>query len=279
MSDGHVQSLSDAFVGREFVFRTNWHKGMMIYQRKPINNWFASMHNQTKQVKREKHKLGEQIAAGGEVATITSVEPLYNYRLYLGFKTNQGRFGHLVVLSENNKSWSSEFYKDMTDEMATVAWVENQLTNRAIQFFDTNEKSSQAVVTEVNAPTEQLQLSPPPAQRQQRSEIPSITQLRVDAQPARVKPGETVSLFLDYRVGSTNAKNIDVTEVRNLSFKGNTIPRYPKQQMKSLSAGSHGSNYRQKIPAAAKPGIYSYRGEVCISNSCSSQSVTFTVAP
>ncbi|MBV2121171.1 MAG: hypothetical protein KUF74_06930 [Candidatus Thiodiazotropha sp. (ex Ctena orbiculata)] len=279
MSDGHIQNLGDAFVGREFVFRTNWHKGMMIYQRKPINNWFASMHNQTKQVKREKHKLGELIASGGEVATITSVEPLYNYRLYLGFKTNKGRYGHLVILSENNKSWSSEFYKDMTDEMATVTWVENQLTNRAIQFFDAQEKSSQAVVAEVKAPTEQMQLSPPPAQRQQRPEIPSITQLRVDAQPERVKPGETVSLLLNYRIGPANAKSIEVTEVRNLSFKGNTILRYPKQQTKSLSAGSHGSNYRQKIPAAAKPGRYSYRGEVCISNSCSSQSVTFTVSP
>jgi hypothetical protein len=109
MSKGHVESLTDAFVGREFVFRANWHIGMMIYQGRPVNNWFATMYNQTPQVKKNKHKLGVNLAMGGEVATITSVEPLYNYRLYLGFKTRKGKFGHLIILSENNESWAASF--------------------------------------------------------------------------------------------------------------------------------------------------------------------------
>ena len=279
MSDQNASRLREAFVGREFVFRADWHQGMMVYQGEPVNNWSATFYNQTEMVKRDKHKLGVLIASGGEVATITTVEPVYSYRLYLGFKTESGKSGYLIICSQNNNSWGTEFYQEMTDELVTVPWVEKQLTNRTIRFFSDDERKASAAVKAISAPTEQLQLTAPPSARRAIAAVPAIVDLRVEATPNYVRPGGSVSLSLAYQIGPSEQQTIEVSEVRYLTFEGKNIPHYPKRQSKSLSAGDHHSNYRQVVPPGAKPGLYSYRGEVCIQNNCSSQSVAFTVGP
>jgi hypothetical protein len=156
----------------------------------------------------------------------------------------------------------------MTDELVSVAWVENQLTARTIKFFDKGDVPSNTMTAQVKAPPKQLSLSPPPNKRFEQQMSPLISKLRVVADPLRVKRGGTVSLTMGYQIGPAGIKSIEVSE-----------SRHPKRQTKTLSVGSHGSNYKQKIPVAGKPGRYTYRGEVCVENSCSSQSVEFTVVP
>ncbi len=279
LSSDHLQELKQAFVGREFVFRVDWHLGMVIYKGRPENNIYATMYNKTPSVNRHIQDLGAQVAEGGEVARITSVMPVANHRLYLGFKTRQGAKGTLIIFSPNNESWGTEFYQDLTDQTASIAWVEEQLTRKTIRFLGSEDVPASAASAPLSRPPVPVQLTPPPGKSRQQETGPEVTGLRVIADPPQLKRGESVSLSLEYRIASANQPVFEVTEKRLLSFDGKRVPRYPKEQVKTLSEGRHSSNFRQKIPAGAKTGVYVYQGEVCIADRCSSESVEFEVLP
>ncbi|QYZ64712.1 MAG: hypothetical protein HPY30_01140 [Gammaproteobacteria bacterium (ex Lamellibrachia satsuma)] len=281
LTDGHVENLKEAFVGREFVFRTDWHHGMVIYKGKPMGNFYATMHNQTSMVKKRKHQLGDLVSRGGDTATFINIAPSYNYRLFLTFKSSQGDAGSIIIMSPNKDSWGSEYYEDMTDSMATVPWVENQLTNATIKFLDKTETDAAEIPAVLPAPPMQPKLTPttPTVPTPVQMTEPSISRLSVTATPSRVRHGEVLKLQLDYTIDAADGKPVQVTESRNLVFNSKALPGYPKERQETRGNGRHSTNFRQKIPSKAQPGSYTYKGEVCIPAGCTSRLVRFSIEP
>ncbi len=281
LTNGHVENLKHEFVGREFVFRTDWHHGMVVYKREPKNNWYDTMYNQSAQVKRDKLKLGELAARSGDVATFTSITPKYSYFLSLKFKTELDKEGYISILTPNKESWGSEFYEDMTDQVATVAWVEDQLTNATIKFLDKTETDAAEIPAVLPAPPMQPKLTPTtsavptPVQMAE----PSISRLTVTATPSRVRHGEVLKLQLDYTIDTADGEPVQVTESRNLVFNSKALPGYPKERQETRGYGRHSTSFRQKIPSKAQPGTYTYKGEVCIQTGCTSRLVRFAIEP
>lgn len=114
--------------------------------------------------------------------------------------------------------------------------------------------------------------APPP------STAPTVLSLRVWAEPAQVRPGETVELKLEYQVQAPGGA-VAAVETRELSLDGTMMPTYPVSEEISRAAGSYTSNYRQPLPASARPGTYSFEGEVCVAGDCIRRAARFEVVP
>jgi hypothetical protein len=109
-----------------------------------------------------------------------------------------------------------------------------------------------------------------------RSEQPTITSLRVWADPEVANPGDAVELTLEYVVQSPGNK-VETVETRLLTFEGATLPTYPVVDHLMREGGQFTSNYRQPLPKGAKPGTYSFEGKVCIAKDCISRTATFRI--
>ncbi|MBA1444870.1 MAG: hypothetical protein M3H12_14700 [Chromatiales bacterium] len=280
LTNGHMDKLRLAFVGREFVFRTDWHSKMVIYKGKPVH-WYATHYNQSSHDKKEQQKLGKFQARGGDIATFTDARPWTHHALALYFKNQQGNRGILRISTPNKDSWGSEFYEDMTNQVATVAWVEDQLTNATIKFLDKTETDAAEIPAVLPAPPMQPKLTPttPAVPTPVQMAEPSISRLTVTATPSRVRHGEVLKLQLDYTVDTAGGQPVQVTESRNLVFNNKALPGYPKERQETRGSGKHATSFRQKIPSRATPGTYTYKGEVCIPAGCSSRLVRFTIEP
>ncbi|WP_177420629.1 hypothetical protein [endosymbiont of Lamellibrachia barhami] len=280
LTNGHMDKLRLAFVGREFVFQTDWHSKMVIYKGKPVH-WYATHYNQSPHDKKEQQKIGKFQARGGDVATFTDARPWTYHALALYFKNQQGNRGILRISTPNKDSWGSEFYEDMTNQVATVAWVEDQLTNATIKFLDKTETDAAEIPAALPTPPTQPELTPvaPVAPAPAQMAEPSISRLTVTATPSRVRHGEVLKLQLDYTIDAADGEPVQVTESRNLVFNSKALPGYPKERQETRSSGKHATSFRQKIPSRATPGTYTYKGEVCIPAGCSSRLVRFTIEP
>ncbi len=280
LTNGHMDKLRLAFVGREFVFRTDWHSKMVIYKGKPVH-WYATHYNQSSHDKKEQQKLGKFQARGGDVATFTDARPWTYHALALYFKTQQGNRGILRISTPNKDSWGSEFYEDMTNQTATVNWAEDQLTNATIKFLAKTETDAAEIPAALPTPPTQPELTPvaPVAPAPAQMAEPSISRLTVTATPSRVRHGEVLKLQLDYTIDAADGEPVQVTESRNLVFNGKALPGYPKERQETRSSGKHETSFRQKIPSRATPGTYTYKGEVCIQTGCTSRLVRFAIEP
>lgn len=109
-----------------------------------------------------------------------------------------------------------------------------------------------------------------------RSERPTITSLRVWVDPEVANPGDAVELMLEYVV-QTPGNVVETVENRLLTFGGATLPTYPVVDRLMRGDGLFTSSYRQPLPASARPGTYTFEGEVCVASDCISRTVTFQI--
>ena len=126
---------------------------------------------------------------------------------------------------------------------------------------------------------EVLATTPQPAEAAvapRRSERPTIASLRVWADPEVANPGDTVELTLEYVV-QTPGNMVETVENRLLTFNGATLPTYPVVDRLMRGDGLFTSSYRQPLPASARPGTYTFEGEVCVASDCISRTVTFRI--
>ena len=147
----------------------------------------------------------------------------------------------------------------MADKYLTVAWLENVL-RAAVEFVDPPFAGLAKKKKKARAPV--------------RSTVLSVEAL---ANPASVKIGQNVALDLIYEVRANPGEAVEVREIRSLSFQGKYLPTFPAEKTKQRKNGSFESRTSQRIPRAAKPGRYTYRGQVCVKGDCISRTTEFTV--
>ncbi len=280
-----MTELKRHFVGHEFVFRTDWTNQLRIYKGKPTHYCFTTPHQHEKCLKNaEKHK--QLLAQAGTVARITDVEQQSTWYLFVEYKTEQNKTGHIIIETVHLENWAMHgplAHAKWTDQTATVANVEDLLTRSTIRFLDKTTMDSKEVETALPAPPQQptLTAAPTSALTPALATVaqPAIRQLEAGVNPSRARHGETLKLMLDYVVESGDRETIEVTETRSLLFNGEALPGYPKERQETRSSGKHATSFRQKIPSRATPGTYTYKGEVCIQTGCTSRLVRFTIEP
>ena len=96
----------------------------------------------------------------------------------------------------------------------------------------------------------------------------------VRAEPARVAPGEIVTMIVEYSVSGAPGS---YSEQLTLSHAGSILPGYPTSGVVSRTVGRHSSTYTQAIPGSASAGIYTLEAEVCLNDDCRDATVTFEV--
>jgi TPR repeat protein len=106
----------------------------------------------------------------------------------------------------------------------------------------------------------------------------TLASVLVSVMPASVRRGEVVELVLNFEIGATSSP-VKVTESRELIFGGSALPNFPLRADSERMAGAHETRFSQKIPIAAAPGIYTFKGEVCAGGDCISRTATFEVVP
>lgn len=273
-----VSLLNSRFTGKEFVFRVDWHNGMLVYQGRPVINKAATYHNETPGVIEARNQRGPLVAQAGDVATVTRVEAVACCALALYFTTQRGVPGFIVINTPNKEAWLSEFYEDLTDQMATDAWVEQQLTRETITFLAQDPSMAK------KKPVKKLRLPEPPKPLvlSAPTELPAkpvVSALTVKAEPARVARGQALSLTLNYTIQTPGESRVAVNESLTLLFNGKPLPTYPRTRTEQRSAGNHKTFFKQTIPSEAEQGEYVYKGEVCIAGDCTSKTLMFSVVP
>lgn len=270
-----VDLLSSRFIGKEFVFRVDWHRNMLVYKGRPVNNRASTYHNETPGVIQARNQRGPLVARAGDVATFTRVEAVACCALALYFTTQHGVPGFIVINTPNKEVWLSEFYEDLTDQMATDAWVEQQLTQETITFLAPRSTVAQKKPAGLPNPPKPLVLSPSASPLAK----PVVSALAIKTEPSRVARGQVLSLTLDYTIQSPGESPVAVNESLTLLFNGKPLPTYPRTRTEQRSMGNHKTVFRQTIPSEAEQGEYAYKGEVCIETECTSRTLTFEVVP
>ena len=117
----------------------------------------------------------------------------------------------------------------------------------------------------------------PPESRQPSASRPTILSLSASADPAVVRPGDSVSLVLSFAVEAAGETQVPVIERRTVSLNGTALSGYPVESQLGRAGGSHTSRYGQPIPPSAESGSYEFRGEVCVGGDCITRTVTFEI--
>lgn len=269
-TDSHLLKLQESFVGREFVFRTDWYEKFVIHQGSPkhISLAFAGK-NPSNYVKNAAQRYGDFEAPAGTVARITDVRPESSYKLLLSYTTQQGNKGQIPLM---------RFH--YTQHSASIAWIEQQLTRETISFIVNPDEVEKQMQMALPAPPPEPVLTKPPVSPQNLNREPSLSRLGVQAVPETIRPAETLKLELDYTLDAGGLEGVQVTETRTLFFRDKTLPGYPKNRTVLRDGGRHTTSFRQKIPSKAPAGTYTYLGEVCIPEAgCVSRKVRFTIVP
>jgi hypothetical protein len=119
----------------------------------------------------------------------------------------------------------------------------------------------------------------PPTAERAAPRGPGLFSLVPRVDPARVRPGGTLDLLLDFEVVAAEGAAVQVQETRTVESGGQALPGFPRVATSARTSGRFTSSSRLLVPAAAAPGEYRYRGEVCLDGDCISRSVSFVVAP
>ncbi|QYZ64713.1 MAG: hypothetical protein HPY30_01145 [Gammaproteobacteria bacterium (ex Lamellibrachia satsuma)] len=272
LSEKRNAELRQAFADREFVFRTDWYEYFHIYEGKTGHRAIVASKNPSRYLRRAAEDPGDYFASAGTVGHITDVQPEHTYKLHIHFSSNMGNRGFITIQRSQ-----------LTDQIATAAWVEDQLTHSAIQFLDRSTMVAEEVEAALPTPPQQptLTAAPSPTLTPALATVakPAIRQFEAVVNPSRIRHGETLKLMLDYVVESGDRETIAVTETRSLLFNGKALPGYPKEKIDRKSSGRQTSAFRQKIPSGAKSGTYTYKGEVCIETGCVSRLIRFSIEP
>ncbi|MCG7942462.1 MAG: hypothetical protein JAY61_05090 [Candidatus Thiodiazotropha taylori] len=275
LSTKRASELREAFVGREFVFRTDWYEKFTIHKGKYGHEAILGTPEgkEPSLVQRKRAESpGELQASAGTLAHISDVHSSQNWLLKVYFSTEKGQPGEISI-------W--RFDKGIRDDIVTVAWLEDQLSQSTIEFLDKADLEIDQIGNSLPAPPPQPTLTAAPKRAHKNTpkvaSSPMIKDLEATASPSSVRHGETLKLILNYSLVSGIEGSVEVTESRNLLFNGKTLPGYPKQKAEHKRSGSQTSIFRQKIPLKANPGTYTYKGEVCIETGCISRLTRFTI--
>lgn len=286
ITDNRYQELNQAFVGREFVFRTDWYNTWIIQNGIPIHYCKAKTlrSNDCFKTSRSKERL---LARGGTVAHIKSVKLFSTMGLFVYFTTEQKTNGVIRIYGKYLNNWAMHgplAWEKITNQKATVSWVEQELTMKTIRFLDDSaiaEESSQGMHS-LSTPPKQLTLTPTSdvaGSSLSSNHSVTISKIMASAIPTRVHFGQVLNLKLDYTLAGAVENKTEVTESRILLFNDKALPSYPIVKHKNLGNGSYTTVFKQRIPSQAKSGVYFYEGEVCVDTGCFKHQVKFQVIP
>ncbi|MET0064845.1 MAG: hypothetical protein ABW076_00720 [Candidatus Thiodiazotropha sp.] len=274
--------LKEHFIGREFVFRTDWTNQLVVYGGTPTHLCFTTPHQREKCLENSK-KHARLLAPSGMTGRITDVSQQSTWRLFLAFESDDGHTGHLIVETLHLDNWAMHgpmAHDQWTDETTAPSDIENLLTQSTIRFLDPDISDVQAVAEEIPSPPAALTLTPAdnttPVQADVQQSV-AVRNVTVAAKPENVLPGKVIDLVIRYEVAAGMNETAEVTETRTLLFSDKTLPGYPKVRKSLQHTGIQSSTFSQKIPSRAKHGTYTYKGEVCVDDGCSSQTVRFTI--
>ena len=82
--------------------------------------------------------------------------------------------------------------------------------------------------------------------------------------------------MLEYVV-ETPGNMVETVENRILTFDGTTLPTYPVVDRLMRGDDLFTSSYHQPLPVSARPGTYTFEGEVCVASDCISRTATFRI--
>ncbi|MEW8256796.1 MAG: hypothetical protein AB2747_20765, partial [Candidatus Thiodiazotropha taylori] len=122
LSTKRASELREAFVGREFVFRTDWYEKFTIHKGKYGHEAILGIPEgkEPSLVQRKRAESpGELQASAGTLAHISDVHSSQNWLLKVYFSTEKGQPGEISI-------W--RFDKGIRDDIVTVAWLEDQLS-------------------------------------------------------------------------------------------------------------------------------------------------------
>ncbi|MET0064913.1 MAG: hypothetical protein ABW076_01065 [Candidatus Thiodiazotropha sp.] len=277
LSQKRTSELQEAFIGREFVFRTDWYDEYAVYEgRHGHRSLVTEKDGVSSSAKKYHMKLaenpGKQLAAAGTIAHISDIKAVENWKLNVYFSTEKGQQGEISI---------RRFGKGIHDEIVTAEWVEDQLSQSTVQFLDKADEEIKKIQATLPEPPPQptLTSAPVPAHIHTQPNVsePVIKDLEATALPTPVRHGEILKLTLIYSLQSGGSVPIETTETRSLLYNGKTLPGYPKRKIEIRHSGQHSSIFHQRIPVKARPGTYTYKGEVCIETGCNSRTTRFII--
>lgn len=278
ISDTRIDDLKDYFIGREFVFSTDWTNQMVVYQGEPVLQCFATPHQRKKCLERAERKK-KVLARAGTVAKITNVKSDSTWRIFIQYKTEQDTAGNIFLVTDHLENWAMHgpmAHAKWTDQNSTIPKIEELLTRSTIKFLDMAAETDEIPVT-LTAPVDQPKLSPVETLQSNSPQVSEIQNLSADVEPSLVKQGDTIRLLLNYDLISAGDSPTAITELRDLLHNGQSLPGYPKQRSGQLTSSHQNSAFRQQIPTKAKPGTYTYKAEVCIETGCISKLINFMI--
>lgn len=286
LSSERINEIRRHFIGRHFVFKTDWYQFMRI-DSDPHGGFGDPVpdHNFSDSITRQGAD-NRLVATAGTAAKITGVR-IFKDGLAFIAKIDGGAEAYLVILHNRPQTLAgrhrhSKTRETLDDDNTTVAWLEEQLTYRTVSFAQTSVAtispiSSSPASMALPAPTPEPTLTPVPgASLPTSNAVPGrIERVTATANPASIARGGTLQLQLDY--GVSGESDAQVIERRTLSFGGQVLPGYPRERTLQRDAGRQSSAITQSIPIQAASGTYLYRGEVCIDGKCAVDEDAFEV--
>ena len=286
LSAAREQELGKAFIGRDFVFRVLWHEYADIDPDPNLNDpcpLKAVTHRAGGMLVRVPAGTAERgqlvvSARPGDVATIKGLVFAHD-RLTLFARKPDGLPVYISVLMPRGrtiiftKTTDCGTRQKIDNDNLNVAWLENVLVGSAIEFIAP--AAPQVTQVALPEPAAGLVLQPSPAAPPRE---PTVRLLAGQAEPARVRHGESVHLTMQFLVeGDSGTQPVIVKESYGLSHLGKDLPRFPVTRSEARFPGEYQGVYTQQIPRAAAAGVYNFKAEVCLEGRCSSLVSEFAI--
>ncbi len=110
--------------------------------------------------------------------------------------------------------------------------------------------------------------------------VPEVSLQGIEVQPPKVAPGETVGLIMLIGVkGMVGENRIEVAEERQVFLDGRPLLSAPRVETAAWGNGTHTRSREFAIPAAAPPGVYTFKATVRSGAGVDSKEAVFVVTP
>ena len=108
--------------------------------------------------------------------------------------------------------------------------------------------------------------------------VPEVSLQGIEVQPPKVAPGETVRLIMLIGVkGMVGENRIEVAEERQVFLDGRPLFSAPRVETAAWGNGTHTRSREFAIPAAAPPGVYTFKATVRSGAGVDSKEAVFVV--
>ena len=109
---------------------------------------------------------------------------------------------------------------------------------------------------------------------------PDLQVFSAEVKPMRLRAGETLDLVVHYEVrGLAGNAQVAVIEERQLVFDGQPLFTQPVSETLQRGNGRHASSFAFKVPATAKPGIYTFTVTVRAAKTTAAKEALFQITP